>query len=90
MAVSSNSNDRFGMGTLSQTFEHALIGSDSASLIVLTKAVSALAEVELLMVAISGGSDGLLTTGVAPRRLVSPREQLRTIASRYSSSLRLQ
>jgi hypothetical protein len=34
----------------------------SASLIVLTKAVSARAELELLMAAINGGSDGLLTT----------------------------
>jgi hypothetical protein len=32
------------------------------SFIVLTKAVSALAQVELLMVAISGGSDASLTT----------------------------
>jgi hypothetical protein len=32
------------------SFEHALIGSDPASLIVLTKAVSARPEVELLMV----------------------------------------
>jgi len=42
---------------------------------VLTNAASTLAQVELLvellLVAISGGSDGLLTTGVAPRCRVS-------------------
>jgi len=49
MAASNNSDDRFGTSTLPQSFEHALIGSDSASLIWLTKAVSARPEVELLM-----------------------------------------
>jgi hypothetical protein len=49
MAASNNSDDRFGTSTLPQSFEHALIGSDSASLIGLTKAVSARPEVELLM-----------------------------------------
>jgi hypothetical protein len=39
--------------------------------VALTKAASTLAQVELLMVAINGGSDGLLTTTVAPRCRVS-------------------
>ena len=52
MAASSNSNDRLGMSTLPQTFERALIGSDFSNFIVLTKAVSTLALVELLMVAL--------------------------------------
>ena len=37
----------------------------SARLVVLTKAVSPRAEVEVLLVAISGGSDGLLTTALS-------------------------
>jgi hypothetical protein len=63
MVASSNSNDRFGMSTLRQTFEHALIGSDFSKPHRADKSSQrACREVELLMVAISGGSHGLLTT----------------------------
>jgi hypothetical protein len=55
----------------------------SASLIVLTKAASARAELELLMAAISSESDGLLTTASHQGAFISPREQLRTTASLF-------
>jgi hypothetical protein len=88
MAGNSNSTNRLGMSTLPQTFE-TLVGSGfskfhraDTSFIVLTKAVSPRAEVELLLMAISGGSDGLLTTALS-RTFASPREQLRTTTSLF-------
>jgi len=57
----------------------------SASLIALTNAASTPAQVELLMVAISGGSDGLLTTASHPRCRVSLRQQFRTFVLLCSS-----
>jgi len=52
MAANNNSDDRFGMSTLPQTLNTHESVLTSASLVVLRKAVSPRAEVELLMVAI--------------------------------------
>jgi hypothetical protein len=78
MAVASNSNDRLGMSTLPQTFEHALIGSDFSKLHRADKSSQRASRGRTINGAISGGSDGLLTR-VAPRRaFVPPQEQLRS------------
>jgi hypothetical protein len=84
MAVASNSNDRLGMSTLpqTQTFEHALIGSDFSKLHRADKSSQPTCEGRTINGGCWCGSGGLLTTA-SHQGALSPREQLRTISSLF-------
>jgi hypothetical protein len=74
MAVASNSNDRLGMSTLPQTFEHALIGSEFSKLHRADKSSQPTCEGRTINGGCWCGSDGLLTTASHQGSLLYRRE----------------
>src|SRR6516162_5379335 len=74
MAVASNSNNRLGMSTLPQTFEHALIASDFSKLHRADKSSQPTCEGRTINGGCWCGSGGLLTTASHQGSLLYRRE----------------
>jgi hypothetical protein len=69
MAANNNSDDRFGMSTLLQTFEHAWIGSDFSKSHRADKSSQPACRGRTIDGRYWCGSDGLLTTARTKARL---------------------